>query len=111
MIRKLYFALAKLPLKWLVRIKAIPEQPIESLKLDLTKPIYYVLRTRSTSSYTMLQAECRRLGLPEPEYLSSSDNEIRNGSVFFIQHKAIFGRRPSTITKYSNKKITMKKIG
>ncbi|NVJ61590.1 MAG: glycerol-3-phosphate 1-O-acyltransferase PlsB [Gammaproteobacteria bacterium] len=101
MIRNLYFALAKLPLKWLVRIKAIPEQPIESLELDLDKPIYYVLRTRSTSSYTMLQSECKRLGLPEPQYLSASDQSIKNGGVFFIQHKAIFGRRQSTITKYS----------
>lgn len=100
-LRKLYFYLVKLPIKWLVKIKTLPEAPQQSLELDQEKPIYYVMRTRSTSSFTMLQQECDRLGLPSPQYLSSGQESIPNGAVFFIQHKQIFGRRPSTIRKYS----------
>ncbi|WMS86420.1 glycerol-3-phosphate 1-O-acyltransferase PlsB [Pleionea litopenaei] len=101
-LRHLYFNLVKLPLKWLVKVKTLPENPIESLDLDTTKPIYYVMRTRSTSSFLMLQQECEKHGLPQPNYLSSNQTEVPNGGAFFIQHKQIFGRRPSTITKYAN---------
>ncbi|WP_144392936.1 glycerol-3-phosphate 1-O-acyltransferase PlsB [Pleionea sediminis] len=99
-LRHLYFSLAKLPINWLVRIKAIPEQPKESLNIDLEKPVYYVMRTRATSSFIMLEQQCKKLGLPEPKYINSTQDDIPNGAVFFIQHKQIFGRRPSTIKKY-----------
>ncbi|MCO7224529.1 glycerol-3-phosphate 1-O-acyltransferase PlsB [Pleionea sp. CnH1-48] len=100
---KLYHNLVKVPLRALVRIKSIPEAPVKELEIDLSKPIYYVLRTRSSSSFAMLAQECKRLGLPEPQYLSSKADKIPNGGVFFIEHKQIFGRRPTTIKKYRKK--------
>lgn len=98
---KLYFSLVKLPLDTLVRIKTLPEDPAKSLGLDPEKPIYYVLRTRSASSFTMLEQQCEKLGLPKPEHMATNTETIPNGGVFFIQHKQIFGQRPSTIKKYT----------
>lgn len=100
-LRSIYFSLVKQPLKWLVRIKTLPEQPVTTLDINTDQPVYYVLRTRATSSFLMLQQQCKNLGLPEPRYISKSDQTIPNGGVFFIQHKQIFGRRPSTIKKYN----------
>jgi glycerol-3-phosphate O-acyltransferase len=100
-IKNLYYSLVKLPLRALVRIKTVPDNPTQSLQIDKDKPIYYVLRTRSVSSFLMLQQQCEKLGLPRPQNLSSTTENIPNGGVFFIQHKQIFGRRPSTIKKYT----------
>ncbi len=108
-LRQLYFSLAKLPINWLVRIKAIPEKPKETLEIDSEKPVYYVMRTRATSSFIMLKQQCKKLGLPEPQYISTSSEAIPNGGVFFIQHKQIFGRRPSTIKKYFERLQTLLK--
>jgi glycerol-3-phosphate O-acyltransferase len=79
----------------------LPENPIDDLKLDTSKKIVYVMRTRSTTSFTMLKQQSEALGLPVATYLRAQDREIPSGAVFFIQHKPIFGRKPSNIIKYS----------
>ncbi|GGJ82017.1 glycerol-3-phosphate 1-O-acyltransferase PlsB [Pseudomonas matsuisoli] len=41
-------------------------QPSLNLKLDRTKPVFYVLEERSTSDLAVIDYECIRLGLPRP---------------------------------------------
>ncbi len=96
-----YFKMCALPLKAMVRVKSLPEKPIEALEIATEKPVYYVMRTRATSSFIMLKEQCKALGLPEPQYIPSNAQNIPNGGVFFTQHKQIFGLKHRTIKKYS----------
>ncbi len=54
------------PLLSLVRLNRLPEDPIKELKLDLKKPILYVLKSPSNSNLTLLDQQCKEVGLPSP---------------------------------------------
>lgn len=61
--------LAKLvywPLKPLVRCKIIPDAVQESLELNPSQPVFYILRTESASDLATLKRVCQKIGLPDP---------------------------------------------
>lgn len=62
----LYYKLLNIPLKLLVRSKAIPNDPIQKLGLDLTQPIVYVLPYHSMADLLTLRMQCLAHELPDP---------------------------------------------
>lgn len=99
---RLYQKIVSVPLKLLVSSKVVPENPIQDLAIDISEPIYYVLQRRSTSSFIMLKEKAKQLNLPEPKLISSKQDEIENGAVFFLQSKAFFGLGGKPVKKYQN---------
>ncbi|WP_444995961.1 glycerol-3-phosphate 1-O-acyltransferase PlsB [Aliikangiella sp. IMCC44359] len=99
-INKLYQKIVSIPLKLLVNSKLLPEDPIKELEIDPQSPIYYVLQRRSTSSFLMLQEKTKQLNLPPPKIMAHNTTEIENGTVFFLQNKALFGFGGKLVKKY-----------
>ncbi|MBL1416971.1 MAG: glycerol-3-phosphate 1-O-acyltransferase PlsB [Moritella sp.] len=50
----------------LVKSQYVPDNPVDALKLDLTRPIVYVLKTKSMTDLVALQRACKERGLPDP---------------------------------------------
>ena len=50
----------------LVQSQYVPDNPVEALTLDLSRPIVYVLKTKSMTDLVALQRACADLGLPDP---------------------------------------------
>jgi len=50
----------------LVKSQYVPDNPVDALKLDLTRPIVYALKTKSMTDLVALQRACKELGLPDP---------------------------------------------
>ncbi|RFT05299.1 hypothetical protein CGL57_01400, partial [Edwardsiella anguillarum] len=61
-----------LPLKLLVKSKVIPTDPVAELRLDTTRPVFYVLPYNSKADLLTLRDRCLALDLPDP----LDDNEI-----------------------------------
>ncbi|ELM3723370.1 glycerol-3-phosphate 1-O-acyltransferase PlsB [Edwardsiella piscicida] len=70
--RKIYYKLLNLPLKLLVKSKVIPTDPVAELRLDTTRPVFYVLPYNSKADLLTLRDRCLALDLPDP----LDDNEI-----------------------------------
>ncbi len=100
LLQRIYYRLINIPLKLLVRIKVLPENPIDTLEIDTNKPIVYILKTRSASSFGMLEQECEKYNLPKPKIIDKNSLQISNGTVFFLQKKTFLGLRHDNINKY-----------
>ncbi len=100
MLNKIYQQVVSIPLKLLVASRLLPEDPIKDLDIKLDQPIFYVLQRRSTSSFLMLKERAKQLNLPEPKIMSHKDDKIEPGSVFFLQHKNVFGLGDRLVQKY-----------
>ncbi len=50
----------------LVKSQYVPDNPIDALNLDLSRPIVYALKTKSMTDLVSLQRACKDLGLPDP---------------------------------------------
>ena len=50
----------------LVQSQYVPDNPVEALTLDLSRPIVYILKTKSMTDLVALQRACTDLGLPDP---------------------------------------------
>lgn len=50
----------------LVKSQYVPDQPVDALNLDLSRPIVYALKTKSMTDLVALQRACKELGLPDP---------------------------------------------
>lgn len=64
--RNLYYKLLNLPVKMLVKSKAIPAEPVVELGLDTSRPIMYVLPYDSKADLLALREQCRKEDLPDP---------------------------------------------
>ncbi|MBR0572720.1 MULTISPECIES: glycerol-3-phosphate 1-O-acyltransferase PlsB [Pasteurellaceae] len=62
----LYRKVLQLPLSLLVKSRAIPEDPIKELGLNLEQPFIYVLPYSSQTDLLILQKHCLSLNLPDP---------------------------------------------
>jgi len=62
---KSYF-LSRLVNRFWVKSAVVPQNPLAELKLDLSRPIIYVLDQNSASDLIALQQVCRSLALPDP---------------------------------------------
>lgn len=50
----------------LVKSQYVPDNPIDALNLDLSRPIVYALKTKSMTDLVSLQRACKDRGLPDP---------------------------------------------
>ncbi len=76
-----FFWLRKLIYLW-VRTKIVPQNPLDELGIDPTKPVCYILSNNSLSDLMVLDEQTRRLGLPIPRHRATS---LRSpGAVAFI---------------------------
>ena len=65
-IRSIISSIIRKPLISLVKLNRLPEDPVKELKLDTGKPILYVLKSPSNSNLTLLDQQCKEVGLPSP---------------------------------------------
>ncbi|MGP1955231.1 MAG: glycerol-3-phosphate 1-O-acyltransferase PlsB, partial [Arsenophonus sp. NC-QC1-MAG3] len=64
--RKIYYNLLNLPIKFLVKSKLIPADPIKELCLDTTRPFLYLFPYYSKADLLTLRQQCYSIGLPDP---------------------------------------------
>ncbi|MGP1939196.1 MAG: glycerol-3-phosphate 1-O-acyltransferase PlsB [Arsenophonus sp. ET-DL9-MAG3] len=81
--RKIYYNLLNLPMKFLVKSKLIPVDPIKELCLDTTRHFLYVLPYHSKTDLLTLRQQCCSIGLPDP-LDSIKINEIKLPIYVFI---------------------------
>ena len=65
-LHKLLLAMVTVPVKWLVKVNSIPSDLESELGIDKTRPIVYLLRTRSITDQLALKMSAVALGLPKP---------------------------------------------
>ena len=74
MLAKRSFLLRMVNRFW-VKSLVVPQNPLAELKLDLSRPIIYVLDQNSASDLLALQQACRELALPDPYQLINLQSE------------------------------------
>lgn len=92
-VRRLIFsALRRLLYLW-VRSETI-NQSAFTLKLDRSKPVFYVLQQASLSDLAVLDVECAKAGLPRPVADVAAGDHVEPAAFFFLNPAASwFGRR------------------
>ena len=83
-LHKLRLAMVTVPLKWLVKVNSIPSDLESELGIDKTRPIVYLLRTRSVTDQIVLKMSAVSLGLPKPTLNLTFDGQ-RHSSCLFLQ--------------------------
>ena len=96
-IRRLFFSIARRVLYFWVRSETI-NQSAFNLKLDRSKPVFYVLQRASLSDLAVLDQECGKTGLPRPVAEVAVGNHIEPAAFFFLNPAASwFGRRTKVV--------------
>jgi len=83
-LHKLLLAMVTVPVKWLVKVNSIPSDLEAELGIDKTRPIVYLLRTRSVTDQLALKMSAVSLGLPKPT-VSMNIGDQRQPSCLFLQ--------------------------
>lgn len=92
-LHKLLLAMVSVPVKWLVKVNSIPSDLESELGIDKTRPIVYLLRTRSVTDQLALKMSAAVLGLPKPT-VSLTIGEQRQSSCLFLQKpRSVFNRK------------------
>ena len=92
-LHKLLLAMVTVPVKWLVKVNSIPSDLETELGIDKTRPIVYLLRTRSITDQLALKMSAVALGLPKPT-LNMAINDQHHSSCLFLQKpKSVFNRK------------------
>jgi len=87
------------PIGWLVKVKSIPSDLENELGIDKTRPIVYLLQTKSFTDSIALEKSTAFLGLPSPrKKLALVDHEHKR-SYYLNRPQNIFTRKvkPTTI--------------
>ena len=66
MLGYLFRSVCNIPISLLVKSKCIPDDPVVSAKIDISKPIVYAFCSRSLTEKIALHNLVTRLGLPSP---------------------------------------------
>jgi glycerol-3-phosphate O-acyltransferase len=92
-LHKLLLAIVTVPVKWLVKVNSTPRDLEAELGIDKTRPIVYLLRTRSVTDQLALKMSAVSLGLPKPT-LQLAIGEQRLSSCLFLQKpKSVLNRK------------------
>ncbi|MFT6991747.1 MAG: glycerol-3-phosphate O-acyltransferase [Paraglaciecola sp.] len=83
-LHKLLLAIVTVPVKWLVKVNSVPSDLEAELGIDKTRPIVYLLRTRSVTDQLALKMSAAALGLPNPT-VDMDIGEQRHASCLFLQ--------------------------
>jgi len=84
-----FFWWLRIPLFWWVRTKIAPSDAAE-LELDRSKPVCYVLRSRSLSDLLVLDETCRRLKLPLPYSQTSRLKNTHEAAYVYLTVPGLF---------------------
>lgn len=85
-ISALFYFICKLLIKPWLKTRVLPTN-FEALNIDLSKPICYVMESRSTSNLALLDIECKKLGLPSPRTSLGEDELADFRSVYSVLPK------------------------
>jgi len=96
--------LSRLVNRFWVKSAVVPQNPLAELKLDLSRPIIYVLDQNSASDLLALQQACRELALPDPYQalsLNSTGGQQLLPAVIYLHQwhvfkKAFFANKTKT---------------
>ncbi|CAL1329551.1 glycerol-3-phosphate 1-O-acyltransferase PlsB [Candidatus Providencia siddallii] len=88
--QKLYFNILNLLIKILIKVKNIPLNPIKTFRIDVNKPILYILPYYSKFNLFILQHQCKIIGLQDP-FHNNTINKIKLPAHIFI-YKNIFNK-------------------
>ena len=92
-IRRLLFSIVRRVLYFWVRSETI-NQSAFTLKLDRSKPVFYVLQRASLSDLAVLDEECSKAGLPRPVNQVAVGENLEPAAFIFLNPGASwFGRR------------------
>ena len=88
-----------------VKSAVVPQNPLAELKLDLSRPIIYVLDQNSVSDLLTLQKACRELALPDPYQSISLQNESMLGIIYLhdwhvFKKTSLKKNQPSYLKRY-----------
>ncbi|WP_348666596.1 glycerol-3-phosphate 1-O-acyltransferase PlsB [Arsenophonus symbiont of Ornithomya chloropus] len=83
---KIHYNLLYLAIKFLVKSKLIPPDPIKDLNLDTTHSFLYVLPYYSKTDLLTLRQQCFSIGLPDPLH-PITINKIKLPACLFIDDK------------------------
>ena len=96
-IRRLFFSILRRVLYFWVRSETI-NQSAFNLKLDRSKPVFYVLQRSSLSDLAVLDHECGKAGLPRPVAEVAVGNHVEPAAFIFLNPGASwFGRRARVV--------------
>lgn len=76
-----------------VKSIVVPQNPLSELKLDLSRPIVYVLDQNSASDLLTLQKACRNCALPDP-YLPLQLHNTGLSAVIYLHEWSLFKNKP-----------------
>lgn len=97
-LRRLIFSVVRRLLYVWVRSETI-NQSAFTLKLDRSKPVFYVLQRASLSDLAVLDHECSKAGLPRPVAEVAVGDHIEPSAFIFLNPAASwFGRRTRAVT-------------
>lgn len=87
------------PIGWLVKVKSIPADLEAELGIDKTKPIVYLLQTKSFTDSVALEKSTKFLGLPSPRNKLALVNHEHKRSYYLNRPESFFSGRskPTTI--------------
>lgn len=85
--------LASKALGWLVSVKSIPADIEKELGIDTSKPIVYLLQTKSFTDQLALQKSTKALGLPSPFVRIEIAGEARKRRYFLTRPQTLFTRK------------------
>jgi glycerol-3-phosphate O-acyltransferase len=91
-LHKLLLAMVTVPVKWLVKVNSIPSDLEAELGIDKTRPIVYLLRTRSITDQLALKMSAVALGLPKPTLKMSIGDQRITSCLFLQKPKPVFNR-------------------
>lgn len=97
-LKKLFYYLLDIPLRLRVSLKVLPKNFIQEHNIDLTQPLFYVIRHQSASDILTLRSACLNLDLPDP-----LDTVNIKGEKF---HRTICLDKPSSLFHPSEKPET-----
>jgi glycerol-3-phosphate O-acyltransferase len=98
-LHKLLLAIVTVPVKWLVKVNSVPSDLEAELGIDKTRPIVYLLRTRSVTDQLALKMSAAALGLPNPT-LDMAIGDQRHSSCLFLQ-------KPSSVLNRKTKSTSI----
>ena len=94
MLGYLFRSVCNVPIRLLVKSKCIPDDPVVSAKIDISKPIVYAFCSRSLTEKIALHNLVTRLGLPSP-FLPFNIGGVKIPRMVYIYHTPlIFSHRP-----------------
>lgn len=94
-----FYGLLAKPIGWIVSVKSVPADLEKELGIDKTKPIVYLLQTKSFTDSIALLKSTHDLGLPSPNSPITLVNQEHKRSYYLTRPQSIFSTKiePTTI--------------